>query len=409
MAFKDFFLGSPKEQTQERAQSTLTNPSDELKIALGSDYSYAGPSVTEQSSLHMVAVYSCVRVLSEGVGSLPFHLYTKQQNGSRQRVLDDPRAVLLNESPNPEMTAMELWESVMGHLNLWGNSYLYKELNGAGQVQALWPLRPDLTYPYRRIEDNSLYIVTHLWNGEQKILLPDEVIHIKAFSVGDVGLSPIGVARQAIGTALAADEYAARFFANDARPGGLIQFEKPLTDEQINRVMNQWRQSHQGLSRSHLTGILTNGATWQDVSVPLKDLQFLETRQYQVREIARLFRVPGYLINELEGTSQYKTIEELGQSFVSYSLRPWLTRIEQHVKRGVFGSELDRARNLYPEFLADALLRGNTLERFQAYKIAVDAGFMQRSEIRELENLPFVAGIDDQPAPQPSNPLIQQP
>lgn len=387
------FLNPPKQE--EQRSSTLAHPSAELRIALGAEDSWAGPSVTEDSALKMVAVYASVRVLAEGVGSLPFHLYARQ-GSSRVRISDDPRARLLDEEPNPEMTAMELWEAVMGHMNLWGNAYLYREISpSTGLTTALWPLRPDMTYPSRRLEDNRLFYVTHLYNGEQRILLPDELIHLRAFgTTGDLGISPIGVARNAIGTALAADEYAGRFFANDARPGGIIGFEKNLTDDQLKEVINKWKASHQGLSRSHLTGILTNGAKWQDVGMPPADAQFLETRQYEVREIARLFRVPPFLIADLEGSSQYKSIEEQSLNFVQYSLRPWLTRIEQQVKRTVFGSEIDRGRGLYPEFKADALLRGSTKERYEAYKLALEGGWMNRAEIRELENLPFVAGLD---------------
>lgn len=406
MNLKEFFLGPQKVDTpQEEDRSSLAYPSAELQVALGAEGTWASPSVTAESALKMIAVYAAVRVLAEGVGSLPFHLYSKTANSSRVRIIDDPRARLLDETPNPEMTAMELWESVMGHMNLWGNAYLYREINPAtGLVQALWPLRPDMTYAQRRLEDNKLFYVTHLFNGEQTVLLPDEIIHLKAFGTGDVGISPIGVARQAIGTALAAEEYAGRFFANDARPGGIIEFGKPLTDDQIKDVINKWRASHQGLSRSHLTAILTNGATWKDTGMPLADAQFLETRHFEVREIARLFRVPPFLIADLEGSSQYKSIEEQSINFLQFSLRPWLVRIEQQVKRGVFGSELDRSRGLYPEFKVDGLLRGNTKERYEAHNLALAGGWMSRAEVRELENLPRVDGLEEFDSLKPAAP-----
>jgi HK97 family phage portal protein len=395
-------------KTEERSNpSTLKEPSQDLRIALGVNETFSTVAVNETTALRMISVYAAVRVLAEGVGSLPMHVYEKQNN-SRVRITDDPRAWLLDDSPNPEQTAMELWEGVMGHLNLWGNAYIYREINPAtGFVSALWPLRPDQTAPHRRFNDNALFYVTQLYNGEQRVLLPDEVIHIKAFgTTGDVGISPVGVSRQALGTAMAAEEYAGRFFANDARPGGMIEFDKPLTDDQIQKVINQWKATHQGLTRSHLTGILTNGATWRDVGMPMADAQFLETRQFGVREVARLFRVPPFLIADLEGSSQYKSIEEQSLNFLQFSLRPWLTRIEQQIKRNVFGSQMDRSRGLYPEFKADALLRGSTKERYEAYRSAINSGWMSRAEIRELENLPFVEGLDTYGTPSAHTPEV---
>lgn len=391
----------PQRKSAPETRDSLENPSVSLIEALtaGSAPVASGVSVNQESALNFIAVYAAVRILSEGVASLPFHVYQRSDR-SRIRISDDPRAFLLDEQPNPEQTAFELWESVMGFLNLWGNAYLYQELNeGNGLARSLWLLRPDRTRPIRNAAGEKVF-VTYLDSGEERILLPDEVIHFRAFGTGDVGISPIGVARSAIGIGIAADEYAGRFFSNDARPGGVIQYQGKLSDEQWRQAMSRWKEGHRGLSNSHLTAILDNGAEWRDVGIPPQDAQFLETRKFQIREVARLFNVQPYKLADLEsGTVSYASVEAQQIDWVQHSLRPWLRRIEQQVKRTMFGSELDRRKGLYAEFLVEGVLRGDTKSRFQSYAIAIQNGWLSPADVREKENEPWVEGLDKYTAP----------
>lgn len=393
---RDFFLGA-------EYRDSLENPSVELSEALlDGPRSYTGVHVSTNTALGNVAVYAAVRVLAEAVGSLPLHTYSEVGRG-RERV-DDPRAYVLNKAPNPEMTAMQLWSTVMGHLNLWGNAYLYKVISPAtGQVKELWPLRPDRTGPVRT-SSNQLAYVTYTDQGQPQYFLKDEVIHISNFGTGDLGISPIGVARQAIGISIAAEEYAGRYYANDAKPGGIIQYQGKLTDEQFKSLVQRWQAGHQGLKNSHLVGILTDGATWTDVGINPQDSQFLETRKFQVREIARIFRVPPHKIGDLEGTITYASIEQQSIDFVTDSIRPWCVRVEQALNNSLFSSDIDRKAGIFCEFNLDALLRGDTKTRYEAYAIGKQNGWLSANDIRDKENLPLIDGGDEylsmnQPAP----------
>jgi len=390
-ALRSAFVGD------EARSSNLSNPSSDLIAALegiegvelgsgAGGSSVAGKRITPSSALSMLAVYACVRVLAEDVGTLPLHLYGKRDEqgpNGRRRVKfrvhedEDERARVIGEEPNPELSAQDLWQLVTGWQLLWGNAYLHKILAGDGRVRELWPLRPDRVTPFKTTDGELMYEL-RLENGQREFLFADEVIHLRAFGTSsNLGISPIGVARQAIGIALAAEEYAGRFWSNDARPGGVLYTDQPIGDKEYERAQRRWRGRHQGLDKSHLMALLDNGVKWQDVGVPPGDAQFIETRKFQVREIARLYRVPPYKIADLEaGSVSYKSVEVQQIDYLQTALQPWLKRIEQGAKRGVFGSELDRAEGLYPEFVRAALLMGTTKERYEAHEIAIRSRFL---------------------------------
>lgn len=403
MAFKDFARGLIFDGNKEKRDS-LENPSTDLVTALmGSDgLSFggggmaAGVNVSGETAMRFVSVYAAVRVIAETLGSLPFEL--TQQVGRSKVPSNDPRAFLLSDQPNPEMDAMVLWEMVLGHLNLWGNAYLYKVMDpGTGITTQLWPLMPNLTRPYK-LPDGTLTYVTRLNNGQDQVLVADEVIHVRAFGTGtgNVGISPIGAARQAIGIGVAADEYAGRFFRNDARAGGLILADGAMSDDAFRQFVKRWNAAHQGLNNSHLMGVLDQGMKWQDVGVPAGDAQFIETRKWQKLEIATAFRIPPHKIGSIEqGQISYASVEQFNMDFVSETVRPWATRIEQAVKRGIFGSEPDRAINLSPRFNLGDLLRGDQLTRYKSYQLALNSGWMLRSEAREAEGYPWIDGMDE--------------
>jgi HK97 family phage portal protein len=392
-------------------RSSLENPSVDLWKALAGAsvvqlgagntiVDQAGISVTPENSLGFATVFACVRLISEQIASLPFHLFEKV-GPSRRQVDDDPRAWLLNESPNPEMDSMMFWESALSHLLLWGNAYLFKQINPiTGLTEALWLLAPQHTRP-ERLSDNSIIYVTQLENGETRYLTIDEVIHVRAFGTSLVGISPIGAAKRAIGIGVAADEYAGRFYVNDGRPGGIIRTDKPMTEEQYLNFKARWQAGHQGLSNSHLIGILDNGLQWQDVGIPMADAQFIEQRKWQALEVARVYRVQPNKIGILDqGTVSYASVEQANLSHVTDCLLPWAVRLEKAIHRGMFGSEPDRKRKLYPKIQLNGLLRGDMAARASYYEKGIGSGWLLRSEVRELEDLPFIEGIDNQ---QPTN------
>lgn len=409
-ALRDVFVGDSSRD------STLENPANDLIAALSaSDDLYigggaGGSSVTGKvispaRALGIAAVYACVRVLAEDTGTMPLHSFEKVTlNGRkvRERIHeeDDERAFMLGEEPNPELSAQTKWELTTGHMLLWGNAYDYKDPDPAtGQVRALWPLPPDVTRPWRMKDGTLVYLTAVPGSSEPRVLFADEVIHYRAFGTGDVGISPIGLQRQAWGIALAAEEYAGRLWANNGRPGGVLQSDKPINDVEYERALRRYRARHEGLKNAHLVALLDNGVKWQDVGIPPGDAQFIETRKFQVREAARTFRVPPYKIADLEaGSVSYASVEVQQIDYLTSSLQPWLGRIEAGVKRGVYGSSTDRAAGRYARFQRAAILQGDAKTRWEVYQIGYQIKALTRNEIREREDLPPLEGGDDFPA-----------
>jgi HK97 family phage portal protein len=385
----------------DEKRDSLENPSVDLKIALTqmddgtSILTDAGISVTPEKSLRMTAVLAAVGILSDSVAGLPCPIYKRTDQG-REKLRNDPRWDLLNLEPNPELTSFEMWEMIVSQVALWGNSYWYVfPRNGAGDVE-LWPLSPSCTKPLRSPDGSKLVYITRLPNGRDHSLTADQVIHFKGFrTCGDVGLSRIMVARQALGVAIAAEEYGGRFFANDARPGTVVTWPGVMDAEQQREFKAAWDSAHKGLKKSHLLGILTAGADIKTVGIPPGDAQFIETRKFGVREVARIFRVPPYMLADLEaGSVSYASVEQQAIDFVVHSLRPWLVRIESTLKKRLFNKEGDR--DIYPQFNVSALLRGDTKTRYEAYAIGIDKKFLLVNEVRELEDLPLLSEEPEQ-------------
>lgn len=351
----------------------------------------AGVSVNEITALQSAAVYACVRLLAETVASLPLITYRRLSNGGKERATDHPLYNVLHYQPNRFMSSFEWRETMMGHLLLWGNAYSRIEDDASGNVIELYPMRPDRVQ-ISQTEEGLIY--TYSPPGREVVALPeDRIFHVPGFSLdGIVGISTIAQARQAIGLSLATEEFGSRFFGNGARPGGVLEHPGTLTDEAMERLRLSWEQSHTGTANAHKVAILEEGMKYTQIGIPPDDAQFLETRKFQLAEIARIFRVPAHLIGDLDRAT-FSNIEHQSLEFVIHSVRPWLVRWEQAIMRSLL---LKRERNqIFAEFLVDGLLRGDTMSRYQAYATAVTNGWMSRNEIRQLENLNPVEGLDE--------------
>ncbi len=345
-----------------------------------SPISLAGTAVRPDTAMRCAAVFACVRVIAETVASLPLPVYRRLAGGGKERAPMHPLYRELHDQANPEMTAMELREALVGHACLWGQAYAEIELDGAGNVVALWPLRPDRTRA-ERDEQGRIWYVTEIERLDTRLALPAyRVWHTQGF----MGLSPIAQAREAIGLALAAEEYGARFFSNDSRPGGVLKSPKVLSKEAAERLKASWEAAHSGLSKAHRVAVLEEGVEWQQIGIPPEDAQYLETRKYQTTEIARIFRVPPHMIADLDRAT-FSNIEQQSIEFVVHCIRPWLVRFEQSIKRDLFG-ERDRAE-YFAEHVVDGLLRGDVASRYQAYAIGRQWGWLSADDIRELENM----------------------
>ncbi len=370
---------------------------DKPKDALGgSRYSFffgstsAGKPVNEQTAMQMTAVYSCVRILSETLAGLPLHVYKYNDSGGKEKNLKHPLYKLLHDEPNPEMTSFAFRETLMSHLLLWGNAYAQIIRNARGEVISLYPLMPNkmtvdrdssgrLFYLYQRGNED----VPSLGRENQVYLSPSDVLHIPGLGFdGLVGYSPIAMAKNAVGLAIATEEYGAKFFANGASPGGVLEHPGTIKDPQ--KIKESWNSAYQGSGNAHRVAVLEEGMKYQPIGISPEQAQFLETRKFQINEIARIFRVPPHMLADLEKSS-FSNIEQQSLEFVKYTLDPWVVRWEQSMCRALL-MESEKP-NVFIKFNVDGLLRGDYVSRMSGYATARQNGWMSANDIRELENL----------------------
>lgn len=361
---------------------------------VGSSFSFmmggstSGKSVTERSSMQMTAVYACVRILSEAIAGLPLHLYRYKEDGGKEQAVDNNLYRLLHDEPNPEMTSFVFRETLMTHLLLWGNAYAQIIRNGKGEVIALYPLMPNkmsvdrdekgqLYYTYSRANEEAATMT-----GNTVILKPSDVLHIPGLGFdGLVGYSPIAMAKNAIGMAIACEEFGAKFFANGAAPSGVL--EHPGTIKDPAKVRDSWNSTFGGSANSGKVAVLEEGMKYTPISISPEQAQFLETRKFQINEIARIFRVPPHMVGDLEKSS-FSNIEQQSLEFVKYTLEPWVVRWEQALSRALLS--ITEKPTYFFKFNLEGLLRGDYQSRMNGYAIARQNGWMSVNDIRELEN-----------------------
>lgn len=340
----------------------------------------SGKTVNERTAMQTTAVYACVRVLAEAIASLPLHTYRHTENG-KEKALEHGLYHLLHDEPNPEMTSFVFRETLMGHLLLWGNAYAQIIRDGRGKVIALYPLMPD-KMTVERTEKGELF---YLYNkdGTNYLLRSDEVLHIPGLGFdGLVGHSPIAMAKNAIGMAIATEEYGAKFFANGANPGGVL--EHPGVVKDPSKIRESWNTVYQGSGNAHRIAVLEEGMKFQSIGIPPEQAQFLETRKFQLNEIARIFRVPPHMVGDLERSS-FSNIEQQSLEFVMYTLDPWVIRWEQAIQRALF-SPIEKKEH-FVKFNVNGLLRGDYQSRMQGYAVGRQNGWLSADDIRELEDM----------------------
>lgn len=374
------FTNPFKSRDKPKNEYRISGANADSSIFFSSDTT-AGTHVTEQNAMRLTAVYACVRILSETVAGLPLHLYRYTADG-KEKAISHPLYYLLHDEPNPEMSSFTFRETLMGHLLLYGNAYAQILRNGRGEVTAMYPLLPSRTRVYRA--DSGEIFYTYSKSDSDSVTLPSsDVLHIVGLGYdGLVGYSPIHMARNAIGLGLATEEFGAKFFANGARPGGVL--EHPSVVKDPTKLRESWNAVYQGGSNSHRIAVLEEGAKYHAIGISPNEAQFLETRRFQLNEIARIFRVPPHMIGDLEKSS-FSNIEQQSLEFVKYSLDPWVVRWEQAIQRQLFSS--DEKREYFVKFNVDGLLRGDYATRMAGYATARQNGWMSSNDIRSLENM----------------------
>jgi HK97 family phage portal protein len=350
----------------------------------------AGVDVDENTALKFSPVFAAVRKISETVASLPLHVYQEGPKG-KQKALNHPLYSILHLQPNPELTRMQMWEALMSHLLLWGNCYSHIQRNMGGQIMALWPLDPS-RMTVKRPDPNGTLVYEYRMtdNGEVVNFPPWEILHIAGLGFnGLMGYSIVSLAREGIACGLAYEEYSARFFSNNATPAGFIEVPGILNDESRKNIRKDWYATYGGVSKSQLIGIIGQGMKFNPVSVQARDAQFLESRKFQVAEIARWFNIPPHMIFDLERSTN-NNIEQQSLEFVIYTLRPWLVRIEQAIK-----IKLIYEANITAEHRVEGLLRGDTATRTAYYIAGKQWGWLSSNDIRELENMELIEDGDE--------------
>ena len=350
----------------------------------------SGKPVNERTAMQTTAVYACVRILAEAVASLPLHVYEYQDDGGKKLVHDHPLYYLLHDEPNPEMTSFVFRETLMSHLLIWGNAYAQIIRDGAGRVLGLYPLLPDKMEVQRDDKGNIYYVYSR--NSDENPtfkeygnikLKAEDVLHIPGLGFdGLIGYSPIAMAKNAVGMTLACEEYGASFFANGANPGGVLEHPGVLKDP--SKVRESWNSVYRGVNNAHKIAVLEEGMKYQQIGIPPEEAQFLETRKFQINEIARLYRIPPHMVGDLDKSS-FSNIEQQSLEFVKYTLDPWVIRWEQSLQRSLL---LPREKGKYfIKLNVDGLLRGDYQSRMNGYAVGRQNGWFSANDIREMENM----------------------
>lgn len=364
----------------------------QLVTLMDGNRSYAGPLVNEENSMRFAPVWACVGLISGSIASLPLHLY-RRVGRTKEKATDHPLYNLLHDMANPEQTATEFRQLMLMNVLLWGTSFANVEHNKRGTVSALWPLfSKHISEAARR--NGLLYYKHQPYEGGAEWLAHEGLFITRGISgSGFFGYSPIEVAaKQATGSGLAMEQYGARFFGNGARPGGILKYPGRLSKEAKNRIRDTWYSEHGGADKAHSLKILEEGMDYDAIEIPPEAAQFLQSRKFQVSDIARIFQVPPHMVGDLENAT-FTNIEHQGLEFVKYTLGPWLVRIEQAIWRDLLTP--GERMQYFAKHSVEGLLRGDAVTRGQFYSTMVNTGAMTRNEVREFEDLNPLDGLDE--------------
>lgn len=376
----------------KRSSVDLAHPRDPALARLfgAASNTTAGVSVTPDSAQSATGVWACVDLIASSIASLPLHLYEREDDGGRNRKRDHPLYELMHDAPNPDQTAFEWREMMMGHLLLRGNAYSLMLASNAGRITALVPMHPDRVRPFWHKE--RVWYDYRDRNGVTRILSADEVLHIRGRPRDRLtGMSPIEEMRNVIGMSLAAEDYGATFFRNGAAPLGVLEHPGELGEEAAKQLRESWDEIHRGARNSHKVAVLEEGLEYKQIGIANRDAQFLETRRFQLEEQARIYRVPPPMIGILDRAT-FSNSEQQALFFEQHTIRPWLVRFEQACRQRLL-SDRERA-TLYLEFDTAGLLRADTQARAQYYREMFMIGALSQNDIRRRENEERIEGGD---------------
>lgn len=379
------------------------SPSDPNAVALLGNgmISTSGQVVTADTAMRVMAVYRAVRLLSQTIASLPLRIFQVMGNGALAPADQHPLSELLVYRPNKWQTPFEWKEQMQGHLELRGNAYSELIVDGRGRVKQMIPLHPDRVYPKRELvpgfDEEVQYYEFWPKNGPMRVIYPDEILHLRGYSAdGLTGISPIAIARETIGLAMAAEEHASRFFSNNGSPGGVLSTPKTMDEEAKKRLKKSWEAAHSGSRNAHRVAVLEDGMEWTQIGLDNKDAQFIENRKFQIREIARLFDLPPHKLMDMEQAT-FSNIEHQSIEFVQDAIRPRIIRWEEAIARDCLLPS-DEGKYVLA-FNMDALLRGDSAARGAFYKDMFSVAALSPNDILRREGLNPYEGGDERFVP----------
>jgi len=386
-------------------RSGFSNPAAWLVDSLATQKSLSGVNVDETTALNASCVWDAVQVLANTVATLPRHVYERTPDGGRIKAVDHPAYSTIHSRPNPKMTAFSFFHSSMVDLLLNGNCYALVARSRNGKAIQLYRLQASRVTPRWGPDEQIIYEVRNDAN-EKLIYQADEIVHIPGLGFdGIAGRSVLSHARESIGTAIAAEKYAGATFGNQALPTIFLKHPGRLNEEGRRNLRSSLERMHKGVEKAGKFGLLEEGLDVSTIQINHRDLQFLETRQFSVIEIARWFNLPPHKLKDLSRAT-YSNITEQEMMFITDSVLPWLRRFEEVLSWRLLGDQWPR--RYYIEWAVQGRLRGTTPERYQAYATARQWGWLSVNDIRELENLNPVEGGDEYLVPMNMRPAGEE-
>lgn len=371
---------------------SVTVVGEELWRSWKGSNALSGVNVTPDTALTFSAVFAAHKILAESTAMLPLFLLKRLKPRGKEHATTHPLYNVLHDAANPEMDSYLVRETMTAHLVGWGRAHAKIDYDENGQVKYLWPIHPSRVTQKRNAQLELVFDVS-MPDGQKKTYPYWQMMFLRGLSPDGINVyTPVKLAKQGIGLALAAEGFGSTLFANGATPNGILTTDQRLSDKGYRRMQDDWRARHGGVSNANNTAILEEGLKWQSTSLPSDDAQFLQTRVFQVEEIARWYRIPNMMLNMSGANSTYASVEAYGLQFVIYTLYPWLVRWEKGISTQLL---LERERSKYfAEHLMTAILRGDTQSRYAAYAQGRQWGWLSINDIRELENMNPIEGGD---------------
>jgi HK97 family phage portal protein len=367
-------------------KSSTVGPESLWRELFGGRETKAGQVVNIRTALETGMVLACGRVIAEGLAQVPCKIFLRGDGGSRTEARDHPLFDLLQVAPNEYQTSFEFLEQIGLHAALCGNAYVFKNRLGNGKLVELLPFEPGWV-TVTRLGDYSLTYKVQTPDGRSFEVPPESMWHIRGPSwCGYVGLDMVHQARNAIGLALATEEYGSGLFKNGARPGGIISSKSPMSAETAERLKEAWERAQTGSGNAMKTAVMSADLSYQAISQTAEEAQFIETRKLIVQEVCRFMRVLPIMVMQSDDTTSYNSVEQMFIAHLTHTLMPWYRRIEQSMAASLLTSE-ERAEGYYVKFMAAGMMRGTAKERAEYLQIMRQNGIITGNDWREVEDM----------------------